>query len=321
MQELQASERKLEKARDIWMNMASSKISISQSAPPIAVSTKMTSTSQISISQSAPPIVVSTSTRPSRHPSARKKIQYAEIGNHTKSNRLSLHNTKSKALKEEKIDRKIKMLLEKISKLERERALARSVNALDRIVGNLPSTKYGYTSNDAMPSVGELQYYEAQDMSSSEQLHYLDETISTLSMNDDSRASTESADDFNFIDDFTDSLRCADPAEEYIIPVSTDLEDHSYRGTPTLGRNSLYASWINALYCFLCSSSDKADVVTDTSVESEDTSEEFSTADSIKRVPIKAVTIKNQIAAIKAAEIKVTSHKLGMTPENARKQL
>ena len=213
-EELQASERKLEEAQGIRKNMSSSKISISQSAPPIGDSTNTrpsrhpsASTSKISISQSAPPIVVSTSTRPSRpsrHPSARKKIQYAEVGNHTKSNRLSLHNNKSKALKEEKIDRKMKMLLEKISKLEMERALARSVNALDRIVGTLPSTKYAYISNDAVPSVGKLQYCEAQDLSSSEQLHYLVGSVSSLSMNV-SGVSTESSDD-HFIEDFKQSL-------------------------------------------------------------------------------------------------------------------
>lgn len=55
---------------------------------------------------------------------------------------------------------------------------------------------------------------------------------------------------------------------------------------------------------------------TNTSVELEGTS----TADNIKRVPIKAVTIKKHIA-IKAAKVKVTSHKLAKAPENSRKQL
>lgn len=318
--ELQASERKLEKAQDSWKNVNSS--------------------------QSDSPIIISTNTRPPRQPLARKKIQYADAGHLTTtasvfSNRLScrstttksklfgVNNNKSKALKEEKIDRKLKTLREKMKILEMERALARvdedternhtrapasqpkTQASLDRVVGNLPGTMYGYIPNDELPSVGTSKYYsEIQDLSYDQQ--HLDKTISTLSMNDDSEASTESANDFDFIDDFKDNLSCA--AEEYIFPASTDLDDHSYNsigtdprtkaGTevkhhpktavvkPTLNHNSLYSCWLSTLSCLLCGASGVAVAHTDdTSVESE----ESSIADSSQHVvPIKDIKINQK---------------------------
>jgi hypothetical protein len=254
------------------------------------------------------------------------------------------------------IDRKLKTLHEKMKILEMEKALARvdedternytrapasqpmTENSLDRVVGNLPGTNYGYISNDELPSVG--YYCKTQDLIPSEELH-LDETISTLSMNDYSGESTESDDDFNFIDEFKDSLSCAVPAEEYIFPASADMDDHSYNsigtdprtkaGTevkyhpetavvkPALEHNSFYSGWINTLSCFLCGASGVVVADTDdTSVESE----ESSIADSQHVVPIKAIKINNQIA-IKAAKVKalMRSRKPTKTTKSARKQL
>ena len=223
----------------------------------------------------------------------------------TKSKRSGVNNDKSKALKEEKIDKKLKMLHEKMKILEMERALARvdedtrappsphkKEASLDRLVGNLPGTKYVYIPNDELPSVGTFKYYsEIQDQ------QHLDETISTLSMNDDSGASTESSDELDFIDDFKDSLSCAVPVEEYIFPASTDLDDHSYNsigtdprtktkaGTeakhlpktavvkPMLEHNSLHSGCLSALSCFQCGASGVVVADTDdTSVESEESS-------------------------------------------------
>ena len=75
----------------------------------------------------------------------------------TNTKHFGVNNDKSKALKEEKIDRKLKTLHEKLKILEMERALARvdedtrappsphkKEASLDRLVGNLPGTKYGY---------------------------------------------------------------------------------------------------------------------------------------------------------------------------------
>jgi hypothetical protein len=339
--ELQASERKLEKARNGWENVNSS--------------------------QSASPIIISTNTRPPRQPSARKKIGHhsatttaSVLSNQfsgritTKSKRFGVNNDKSKALKEEMIDRKLKTLHEKMKILEMEKALARvdedternytrapasqpmTEAYLDRVVGNLPGTNYGYISNDELPSMG---YCKTQDLIPSDELH-LDETISTLSMNDDSGVSTESDDDFNFIDEFKDSLSCAVPAEEYIFPASADMDDHSHNsigtdprtkaGTEvkhnpktqviTLENNSFYSGWLNALSCFLCGASGVVVADTDdTSVESE----ESSIADSSHHVlPIKAIRINNQIE-IKAAKVKalMRSRKPAKTTKSARKQL
>jgi len=324
--ELQASERKLEKARNSWENVNSS-------------------------------IVISTNTRPPRQPSARKnRTTTASVMRNQLSSRINTNtkhfgdnNDKSKALKEEKIDRKLKTLHEKMKILEMERALARvdedtrappsphkKEASLDKLVGNLPGTKYGYIPNDELPSVRTSKYYsEIQDQ------QHLDETISTLSMNDDSGASTESSDEIDFIDDFKDSLSCAVPVEEYIFPASTDLDDHSYSsigtdprtkaGTevkhrpktavvkPMLEHNSLYSGCLSALSCFLCGASGVVVADTDdTSVESEETS----IADSSQHVvPIEAIKINNQIA-MKTAKFKaqMRSHKLAKTTKSTRKQ-
>jgi len=187
-----------------------------------------------------------------------------------------------------------------------------------------------------LPSVGTSKYYsEVQDQ------QHLDETISTLSMNDDSGASTESSDELDFIDDFKDSLSCAVPVEEYIFPASTDLDDHSYNsigtdprtkaGTevkhrpktavvkPMLEHNSLYSGCLSALSCFQCGASGVVVADTDdTSVESEETS----IADSSQHVvPIEAIKINNQIAT-KSAKVKaqMRSHKLAKTTKSTRKQ-
>jgi len=324
--ELQASERKLEKARNSLENVNSS-------------------------------IVISTNTRPPRQPSARKnRTTTASVMSNqpssrinTKSKRSGVNNDKSKALKEEKIDKKLKMLHEKMKILEMERALARvdedtrappsphkKEASIDRLVGNLPGTKYGYIPYDELPSVGTSKYYsEVQDQ------QHLDETISTLSMNDDSGASTESSDELDFIDDFKDSLSCAVPVEEYIFPASTDLDDHSYNsigtdprtkaGTevkhrpktavvkPMLEHNSLYSGCLSVLSCFQCGASGVVVADTDdTSVESEETS----IADSSQHVvPIEAIKINNQIAT-KSAKVKaqMRSHKLAKTTKSTRKQ-
>ena len=98
--ELQASERKLEKARNSWENVNSS-------------------------------IAISTNTRPPRQPSARKnRTTTASVMSNQLSSRINTNtkhfgdnNDKSKALKEEKIDRKLKTLHEKLKILEMERAL------------------------------------------------------------------------------------------------------------------------------------------------------------------------------------------------------